>query len=886
MSFRSLQEYTQFERDVSRDYQPYQVYPRLWTARVDMQDMYPSTYMSRSMSISVESAEGQGMMNSPSSPMSAGNKMAANGAMDADMSASADSIASNESTEAGPAASPPTKVRTNLAETAFFFPQLQTDEAGRIVLKFRAPESLTRWKVQLFGHTKELAYTLDSKEVVTQKELMVLPNAPRFLREGDRISFTAKVSNLSGKSLSGQAVLELFDPTTNASLGQTYGLAEAEQPFTIDSKASQTVSWTLQVPKSAAGVLGYRVIARAGSFSDGEEAALPVLTNRILLTETQPLFVRPNTTKTFTLERLAKADKTVDQHAFRLDITSNPAWEAIKALPYLQEYPYDCTEQIVNRIFANSLASKVVEDYPKIREVFADWRNDKDALKSPLLQNEALKTALIEETPWVMEAKNESLQRERIALLFDLDRLANEMAVAQRKLLDRQGGSGGFSWFPGGPEQWYMTQYVVEQLSHLRQLTGEGMNYQLKDALERAVRYCDREVLRWYKDLSEAERKSYQSQPSPLITHYLYTRSLNPDIEVPGEQQEVYEFCWKIATGNWSETSLFEQTLVALAAKYSNRDDLAQRIYASLQERSLQSEELGRYWKSGYGYYWHQNDVETHGKITELYAIMGADEATLAELKIWLLRNKESNRWETTKATAAAVYALVSTGTDWLGETTPLAVSFPEWSKSAYADKLATAQANAEAGTGAYQVRWSEKEVQPEMATVRLGNSSNAPGWGALYWQYFTSIDQVSRDGDNPLRIERQLYRKVNDGQGEKLEMLTGNPVPGDRITVRLTVRTDRALEFVHLKDLRASGLEPIDQLSAYRYQGGLGYYQQTTDTGTHFFLHYLPSGEYVMEYDLRVFHRGDFSAGLSTIQCMYAPKFTSHSEGVRLRVE
>lgn len=881
LGFQQLQNYSNFNSTpVPFDKEINLVYPRLWSstgydspAYFMMMDGAPRMMARNSMALS------EGEESAPVGKASAGNVAPT----------TYDSV-TNTVGGALPAGPPPAepapvKIRTNLGETAFFFPQLATDTEGRLVLKFRAPESLTRWKLQLFGHTKGLAYDLRTEELITQKELMILPNAPRFLREGDQITFTAKVSNLSDKVLSGEAVLELFDVQTNENIASVYGLKAKNSAFTLATGASETVSWSLSVPTKGAGVLGYRVIARAGDFSDGEEAALPVLTNRILLTEAQPLFVRPKQTKTFTLERLQNADAATDQHAFRLDITSNPAWEAIKALPYLQEYPYDCTEQVVNRMFANSLASKVVKDYPKIRDVFAAWRNDGEALKSPLSQNEELKTALLEETPWVMEAKSESLQRERIALLFDLDRLANEQAVAQRKLLDRQSPNGAFSWFPGGPEQWYMTQYVVEQLSHLRQLTGEEMSYELKNALENAMRYCDQQAYKWYLELSKEQKKDKVSSASPQIIHYLYTRNLNLDIDLLPEQMEMYEYCWSLVTEHWLDASLYEQALIGLAAKYSSRDELANKIFASLQERSLSSEELGRYWKQNYGFYWYQNNVETHVKLTELFAAMNADEETLSELKIWLLRNKETNRWETTKATAAAVFALVSTGDNWLGETTPLEVSFPNWSKDAYEDKVAAAQENAEEGTGAYQVRWLAEEVQPAMGAVRLRNRSKAPGWGAIYWQYFTNIDAVTRDSDNPLRIERTLYQRINKGDGEVLEPLTKAPEKGDRITVRLVVRNDRALEYVHLKDLRASGLEPLDQLSSYRYQGGLGYYQQTTDLGTHFFFHWLPAGEYVLEYDLVVFHQGDFSGGLSTIQCMYAPKFVSHSEGTRLRV-
>ncbi|MEL7220057.1 MAG: alpha-2-macroglobulin, partial [Bacteroidota bacterium] len=426
---------------------------------------------------------------------------------------------------------------------------------------------------------------------------------------------------------------------------------------------------------------------------------------------------------------------------------------------------------------------------------------------------------------------------------------------------------------------------VVEQMSHLQQLQEASVSRVLQQSGAKAIRFCDGKALEYYEELKKRKDSPGDYAPSSLVIHYLYMRSLNTQVPLDDRYQEMHDFWWKQAAQYWLQTSLFNQALLALAAHNTKQNELTQRIYTSLQERSLQSEELGRYWKYNNGYYWYQLPIETHVKLMELYQTMNAPEEELAELKIWLLRNKETNRWETTKATAAAVYALMSTGEDWLGETTPLKVTFPDLPVKMYVDKLADAQANAEAGTGSYQVRWDAEEVQTEMGQVRLKNSSQVPGWGALYWQRFATIDEVERDGDNPLKIERQLYRKTNQGDGDILEPLTDAPAPGDLITVRLVIRTDRDMEFVHLKDLRASGLEPVDQLSGYRYQSALGYYQQTTDLGTHFFFDSLRKGEYVLEYNLRVFHAGDFSGGLASLQCMYAPKFVSHSEGRRLKV-
>lgn len=779
----------------------------------------------------------------------------------------------------------PTKVRTNMAETAFFLPILRTDEDGRVSFKFRSPEALTQWKLQVLAHDQQLAYALDSRSLVTQKELMILPNAPRFLREGDRVILTAKVSNLSDQVLSGKATLELFDLDGEQDLAEGYQLKPLIDVFELEAQTSQTVSWEIEVPKDAVGTLGYRVIARSGSFADGEEAALPVLTNRVLITEAQPLFVPGRKTARFSLPGLEAADSEQDHHSYELHITSNPAWEAVKALPYLLEYPYDCTEQIVNRLFANTISRAVLDNYPQAEEVFESWRRSADGLKSPLALNEGLKSATLEETPWVMDAEAEELQRKRIAMLFDVDRLDTEWTVGVSKLLQRQQRAGGFSWFPSGRENVYMTQYVAEQLSHLRDMASVDFDlFNLTNALNRAVKFCDNHYQTRYQAWKEDERKGFAS--GPQLVHYLYMRSFNEQVQLPQSATEMWDYAWEKTSKEWLTYGLFEQVLLGYAAARSVSPRLAEQIIASLRERSFQSAEMGRYWQQNYGYYWYQNPIETQAKMIEFFQLMDASETELSEMKIWLLRHKETNRWETTKATAAAVFALLTSGEDWLGETTPLSVSYPSLSEAEYESRISTAQENAEAGTGAYKVRWEASEVVPQLSELSLQNQTAAPAWGAMYWQYFQTIEEVQESEDHGLTVERKLYRKVDEGEGYRLVPLDQSPETGDRITVRLVIRADRDFEFVHLKDLRASGLEPIEQLSQYRYQGGLGYYQQSTDLGTHFFFDYLRKGEYVLEFDLRVFHAGDFSGGLSTIQCMYAPKFTSRSEGVRLKVE
>ncbi|MBL4650755.1 MAG: alpha-2-macroglobulin, partial [Aureispira sp.] len=333
------------------------------------------------------------------------------------------------------------KVRTNLNETVFFYPDLMTDKDGNIIIKFTMNEALTKWKFMLFGHTKDLASVSETKSVVTQKDLMVMPNAPRFFRENDEIYFTAKVSNLTEEVMKGNAKLQLFDAISMEPIDAAFGNNNSTVPFEAKAGQSAPLVWKLNIPDGWNTAITHRVVAKSGNFSDGEESAIPVLTNRMLVTETQPLPIRGNQTKDFTFKRMAEVSKstTMKHHKLTLEFTQNPAWYAIQSLPYLMEYPYECTEQIFSRYYANSLASDVANSHPKVKRVFDQWKNiDTDALKSNLSKNQELKYALLEETPWVLAAQSEETQKKNIGILFDLNRMGNELAKARDKMADRQ----------------------------------------------------------------------------------------------------------------------------------------------------------------------------------------------------------------------------------------------------------------------------------------------------------------------------------------------------------------------------------------------------------------------------------------------------------------
>ncbi len=782
------------------------------------------------------------------------------------------------------------KIRKNLQETAFFFPQLHTDEHGNVSFSFTTPEALTKWKLQLLAHTKSLESATTSLETVTQKELMVIPNAPRFLRQGDVITISTKIANLTEQALSGQAKLALIDAISGEDITESLVSSSAVETFSVDKKGNTRVAWLLNIPDNVSAVQ-YKIIAKAGNFSDGEQNALPVLSNRMLVTETLPMWIRSNESKTFTLDKLKTASSnTLKHHKLTLEMTSNPAWYAVQALPYLMEYPYDCNEQTFSRYYANALASHIANSNPRIQEVFNQWRHW-DALLSNLEKNQELKSLLIQETPWLRDAQSETEQKKRIALLFDLNKMNNELSAALHKLKNGQMDNGAWPWFNGGRPNRYITQHIITGFGHLDKLKviqGESE----KAMIEKAVHYLDSEFVKSYNDIKKHNPKADLSKDhlSYIQLHYLYMRSFFPQIKPSETVKDIMNYYMTQINNYWLSRHLYAKGLMALVSHRMNNKVTASKILKSLMENSITSEELGMYWKSNTNsWHWYQAPIETQALLIEAFSEAGdviqsetRHLETIDNLKIWLLKNKQTNRWSTTKATTEAVYALLLQGREWLSVTEMVDVVLG--GKSITPSKLDDVKV--EAGTGYYKTSWSAKEIQPEMASVKLTKKGDGIAWGSLYWQYFEDLDKIT-SAETPLQLKKKLFKKTNTDTGEEITEITSETSlnVGDLVRVRIELRSDRTMEFVHMKDMRAAGLEPVNVLSQYKYQDGLGYYESTKDASTNFFFDYLPKGIYVFEYDLRVNNIGDMSNGITTIQSMYAPEFSSHSEGIRIMV-
>lgn len=767
------------------------------------------------------------------------------------------------------------KTRTNFNETAFFYPHLTTDRKGKIAFNFTTPESLTRWKLRLLGHDKNADMGTFETEIISQKDLMVMPNTPRFLRETDTITLSAKVVNLTPEVKSGNAVLQLFDAVTGNAIDTNCLNTANIKTFNCKAKESVFIDWIITIPEGIKGIQ-YKVIAKSGNFSDGEENILPVLSNKILVTEALPIWIRENSKKEFVLENLKNTtSKTLKHQSFTFEYTSNPTWLAIQSLPYLMEFEHECAEQTFARFYANTIASKIIESQPKIVEVFEKWRKEPNK-KSKIEMNEELKSIVLRETPWFFES-DETENNRRLASLFELQKLKESNESALKKLEEKQRESGGFAWFDGGQENYYVTQHILSGIGHLNKIFSQN---DLNSITDKAIPFVDSKFI-----TNTQQQRKEKRRISDTELQYLYCRSFyNKTNPITNDTlKKAIQYQIQQSKSNWLQLGLGQKAMLALSAKRFGDSIYAKKIVTHLKETAIKNSEKGMYWLENVnGYYWFDSPIENQALLIETFAELENDPTIINDLKAWLIHQKQRENWGTTKATTEAVYALLSNETN-LTET-KIDNNYNIGNKQLLDQKIASAIA--ETASGYFKLQWKPEEVNKELATITIENKSSLPNYGGAYWQYFENLESIKTSNITSLNIKKEVYKKMKDEKGDKLIPLKESAINiGDKLTIRLVINANANLEFVHLKDLRASCLEPIDVISKYKESNDLWYYMSTKDTATHFFFDDIKQGTYVLEYDVRVNNSGFFNNGIATLQSMYAPEFTSHSTSQKINV-
>ncbi len=556
-------------------------------------------------------------------------------------------------------------------------------------------------------------------------------------------------------------------------------------------------------------------------------------------------------------------------------MTSNPAWYAVLALPYLQQSSYECSDYIFEKLYSNLLGEKIITSDPKIETIFNSWRGT-SALKSNLQKAQELKGVDLQETPWVREAETEEKSRNDIGKFFEKNNFRQEIDKAYAELEAQMLSKGGWPWFSGGEIDRYTTLYLVTGFGKLRHL---GVAVKM-DLAYKSLKIIDDWIKDIYGNISKRDENNYNH----LISYYLYGRSFYlKDYPIASEHKEAVDYFREQARKYWTKLDARQaEANTALAAFRFGDRDISTAIIKSLRERALHSEELGMYWADQeWAYWWYRTPLEAQARIVELIYEVEKNEKEINELNVWLLKQKQTQTWKSSRATAEVVYALLLGGSDLLKSDKLVGVSL--------GDKKIE-PSNVEAGTGFYQKRFSKAEIKAQMGVVKIEKEDRGIAWGGLHWQYFEDISKITPHKTS-LSLTKKLFVKRDTKSGptifplEKLKAEEKISV-GETLVVRIELRVDRDMEYVHMKDMRASGTEPLNVHSQWKYQDGLAYYESTKDSATHFFISYLPKGTYLFEYELKVFQQGEYQTGMAEIESMYAPEFNSHSETILLKTE
>ena len=768
-------------------------------------------------------------------------------------------------------------VRQNLNETAFFYPNLLTDKDGNVNFEFTSPEALTKWKMMFLAHTKNARAATLEKEVITQKDFSVTPNYPRFLREGDELNLQSKLSNLTAQNLNGSATLQILDAMTNEDISSKFGLNNSVQNFNLVGNGNSVSNWKIKVPNDVSSII-LKVVAKAGNFSDGEQKAIAILPNRMLVTDAQPIFVKEGQTKTFILKNLTENTSTTATNVSNtLELTTNPIWEIMFALPSLKDDPNLSADVQFNKWFADVLASEIFKANPRMKAVFDEYQ-DKGLLTSNLEKNQELKQLLLEETPWVLESKNETEQMQKLARIFDANNMRNSINQDWQDLKKLQNPDGGFSWHPGYRSSYYNSLYILKNLGRINEwLKGNLSDYQggeQKEMVSKLISYVDNEVNKYWDLKRENVWNNY-------VLDYLDTRHYwENQYPMKGKGATLKTLIiQKAPKAEIKDFTFFGLHRAALLFEHYKLTNLSKKLMTYLKETSTNTETQGVYWKQNLNDWgWYSSKTVNHAGALEAFnKLTPNDQNFIEEMKIWLITQKEVSSWDTSRSTAEVIYTILNSGKSWTGTESDKATIV--WGGKALENPDTKA-------TGYIKSSVKPENIDRNLGTVTVTKPGPGIVQGGVFWQYYEDLDKI-KSSESYISITKELYKKIKTENGEELQKISSStPLKvGDKVTVRMILNTDRNMEFIHLKDMRAAGFEPLDVISGYQWKNNLGYYQSTKDASTNFYIEYMPKGKYVFEYDLICNASGTFSNGISTLQNYYAPQMNAHTKGTKVSI-
>lgn len=768
------------------------------------------------------------------------------------------------------------QARKNLNETAFFYPQLKTDANGNVNFEFTTPEALTKWKLMFLAHTTDARSAVLEQDIITQKKFSVTPNYPRFLREGDELNFQAKLSNLEDKALSGSASLQILNAETNEDISSLFGISSV-QNFEIKATGNSVLSWNLKAPFNKVSSIIIKVVAKAGDYSDGEQIPVAILSNRMLLTDALPVFVKEGQTKTFTLESLKNnTSNTVANFSNILELKTNPIWEIIFALPNLSEDLNISSDARFNTWFADVVGSEIFKANPRMKAVFDEYKNA-DQLKSNLEKNQELKQLLLEETPWIVQSQSETETMNSLSRLFDVNTMRNSINRDWSILKQYQNSDGGFPWLPGFESSYTSSLYILRNLGKMNEWLKDDISVYQTDQntlVSRLISYIDSELEKYWKESEDSpwsnfaldylDTRRYWEKQYPLTGKGTLLKSMIIN------RSEKFKF---------TDLTFYGLHRAALIFDNYGLKKPSDRLINYIKETSTSSETQGIYWKQNFNDWgWYNSKTVNHaGAIEALNKLDAKDVNFIEEAKVWLATQKEVNSWGNSRNTAEVIYIMMNSGKSWTGTESDKATVI-------WGGKEVTPQTKT---TGYFKQTIKTDVLDKNLGTVTVTKPGSGIVQGGLFWQYYENLENV-KSTETYIAITREYYKKVKTTNGDQLiKIEEKSPLTvGDKITVRMILDTDRPMQYVHLKDMRAAGLEPVDVLSGYQWKNNLGYYQATKDASTNFYIYYMPKGKYVFEYDLICNASGSFSSGFATLQNYYAPQMNARTKGDKIEIK
>ncbi|MBQ8957141.1 MAG: hypothetical protein IJ057_01345 [Bacteroidales bacterium] len=776
-----------------------------------------------------------------------------------------------------PAESAEPTLRENFNETAFFFPQLRTNADGSATFSFTMPDALTRWRLMLLAYSKDRKTGSNSYTFTSSKPVMIMADMPRYMYDTDTLWFVANVINTGDEAVTPKAKIEIFDAATMkpVNLLASNALVSMEQ---IMPGRSTEVRWKVAA-KYDLSLLAFRFTAYAGEFSDAEQHLLPVLSSEIFMTQTLPITVKAETEKTFDFEAIANPDSHERDYSLTLNFSTNPVWYAVQALPYLANISTDRAETAFYVFYANTLSSYIADHIPNLLAYIKKWQIETpDALLSQLEKDQDLKAIMLQETPWVLEAKSETEQRSRIATLFEVNTLRGQQTRALNLIQQKQKHNGGWPWMDGMPESPYITTYILTGFGKLQKMgawssLSEADQNTAQQICDKAVRFLEYSVAENYREMKRLSKGKDWPIGSTTLAE-LYALSFFKEQNSDKDFATAKKYYLGSLDKEWTSFNFNQRSKASVLLYRSGNEKTAKLMIQSFKECAQKNDDIGMYWSKKY--FSFESHIATHANIMAAFAEIDQDEEMIDQLRVWLLTQKQTNKWENSASTADAIYALLMRGSDWFAEGKEVTMRF------------GNTPINTEggvAGTGFIQRRWNANEVTLDMNQLTVNNPTNHLVWGGLFRQYFVPIDEVKSD-ESGFTIKRELFVETVDDSGKKLVPVGKQALKvGDKVTVKITFTNQQDMSFVFVKDLRAAGFEPMEQISHYEYNDRMSYYQSNTDTDMEFFIEHLPKGTHQLEYSMFVTKEGNLSNGYALIQCQYVPEFSAYSDGMRVKV-